>query len=63
MKVIGWAYEADLHCWDCAIGRFPVLDYDDGTLIEDNEGNEVTPVFSIEEGGPFNCGDCHERLE
>ena len=58
-EVIGYAYEADMHCPDCARKRFKNPD-----KATDNEGNEVRPIFlGDEHDSPPYCGDCHELLE
>lgn len=60
--IIAYAYEAALHCPDCAYERF-------GENLEnaiDNEGNEVTPIFSWNElhiDGPDSCDDCFEIFD
>jgi hypothetical protein len=59
-EVVGWAYEADIHCPACAMKRF-------GSALEnpsseDTEGNPIHPIFAAcEEAGDY-CGDCGERL-
>ena len=45
MKIIGYSYEAGINCLDCTKRRYPDLSED--TL--DREGNEVIPVYDIEE--------------
>lgn len=62
--IVGWAYDADTHCNDCALGRFgeAALFADDTT---DGEGNPVHPIFSWSEhdnDGKEYCGDCHEQF-
>lgn len=58
-EVIGYAYEADIHCPDCARKRFP-----NPNKATDNEGNEVHPVFLGDEfDTPPCCGDCFEPLD
>ena len=58
-EVIGYAYEADIHCLDCARARFPNPDQ-----ATDNEGNEVHPVFLGDEfDTPPVCVDCFEPLD
>ncbi len=53
--IIGYAYEADVHCADCAKVRFNGrLD-----LAVDAEGNPVHPIFSTDEKEhPLHCADC-----
>lgn len=66
--VVGFAYEADLHCVDCAIGRFgPDIMGQDPAEPEDDEGNPISPVFDgedaySEDGAPYCCGDCGSAL-
>lgn len=63
MKVIGYTYEADIHCPDCTEARFSV-GYAKHPFItifhqidncgvpynsRDNEGNLVHPIFSTDE--------------
>lgn len=65
--IVGWVYEADLHCESCAAARFPALAEDSEIRVEDGEGNEVTPVFLgedayAEDGAPYCCGDCGRAL-
>ena len=76
MKIIGYAYEADLHCVNCAVKRFSVtephkinmaMELDcNGISIDqpDNEGNPVHPIFSTDEQLEIpHCGDCHQVIE
>jgi hypothetical protein len=60
-EIVGWAYDADIHCLDCARKHFgPQLDDD---LVDDSEGNEVSPVFcDAEDVETYHCGDCNEKL-
>lgn len=60
--VVGYTYEADVHCIDCARKRFGRrLDVDG--LLEDGEGKLVNVIFA---GGEYPddwcCGDCGEAL-
>jgi hypothetical protein len=67
IEVIGYSYEADLHCVDCAKKRFGHEDdnakhgkYVPSEVDEnyvrydamDNEGNPVHPIFSTDELSP-----------
>ena len=91
MKVIAYTYEADYHCIKCTVKEFdylrtPKRDYisfksmcDENRIHvnqKDNEGNEIHPLFSIDEWQEFDesfiaenpiqylvCGDCHEVIE
>ena len=55
MSIIGYAYEADTHCVNCTEKRFKTKDLDPETPIEDNEGNEIHPMFPWEEHGYYTC--------
>lgn len=55
--VVGWAYEADVHCTGCAETRFPQIRNDEGATAVDAEGNEVTPIFNGEDAYE-DCGSC-----
>lgn len=60
--VIGYAYDADVHCVDCATEKFgDALDAED---TEDSEGNPLHPIFASEEGPEHGsrCGDCSEEI-
>ena len=77
MRVIGYTFEADVHCPACtaravAEGRLvPAADYHElppGTdehglpfALQDREGNPIYPVFDIE-GDSWHCGRCGEPL-
>lgn len=75
MRVIGYTYEADYHCTDCAEERFPGISKDDGTKYEDSEGNEPHPIFDTDEWYAndiyegkkevvtFNCSDCGAEMD
>lgn len=59
MRIVGWTYEADVHCPACAVHRFGYdsLYGDEGAV--DSEGNEVHPIFSTDElYDDERCGDC-----
>lgn len=58
--VVGWAYEADVHCPNCAVERFGSKALDAG--VDDNEGNEVTPIFAGDCEEDESCGDCHNVI-
>jgi len=61
--ILGWAYDADIHCDDCARERFGSALDDDQNPPEDSEGNPVHPVFAGDEGSEDeHCGDCGEAL-
>ncbi len=61
VRILGYDYEADHHCVDCAEDRFPLEEQ--GRWIDedavDAEGNPVHPIFSTDEVGEDEvCGDC-----
>lgn len=62
---IGYTYEADYHCPDCTEKRFGGWK-GSNRWIEgvDNEGNEIHPVYSWDEGNEAGdyCGDCGEEI-
>lgn len=76
MHVIGYTYEADYHCVECATKAFGFkLTHPErvGPAI-DSEGNEVHPVFNTDEWyandiyegathATLNCGDCGTELD
>lgn len=63
-EIIGWTYEADVHCNTCTRERFgPDIE----TLVpapEDSEGNEIHPIFASDETDPAGeyCGDCGTEI-
>jgi len=61
--VIGWTYDADLHCNACARERFGARALDDGTAVDD-DGNTPLPVFASDETDPAGeyCGDCGAEI-
>lgn len=61
--VIGYAYDADLHCESCTRKRFPDAD-DEFSDVQDSEGNDIHPVFAGEEHDPAGeyCGDCFAEI-
>ena len=57
-EVVGYAYDASIHCLNCARARF-------GGQIDsavDSEGNPVTPVFVDSVTADDYCDDCFESL-
>ena len=55
--IIGYAYEADHHCPDCARERFGEAGLEHGA--DDNDGNPVAAMFEGEEvDAPMHCGSC-----
>lgn len=56
-RIIGYSYDAALHCLDCTCDRFVT---EPSELTKDSEGNPVHPIFSTDEtgeGGDY-CDDC-----
>lgn len=75
MKIIGYTYDADIHCPDCAthaaavgiMQRVPPLNMgvdEHGLALDlvDRDGNPVRPVFDTDEASDTHCGDCREPL-
>ncbi len=57
-RIIGWTYEADYHCNDCALKRFGEIGLRNPET-KDREGNPLHPVFSTDEVlEDIHCGDC-----
>jgi hypothetical protein len=74
MDVIGYTYDADVHCIDCTqlaadvgiLKREPplVMKTDENGIAQDlvdSEGNPVHPIFGDAEQTEV-CGDCGEEL-
>jgi len=68
--VVGYAYDAALHCVDCTLAHFNI-DSASQELIdtrEDSEGNKIHPVFNGEDARDgvgtisASCDDCGEEL-
>jgi hypothetical protein len=59
--VVGYAYDAALHCVACASERFGDPDAEG---LEDSEGNPVHPYFAGEAGEQDGetCNDCGEAI-
>lgn len=65
MRIIAYAYDADLHCVDCARRAFASTDADYiPDDAKDSEGNPINPVFDIHETaeGEY-CADCKIELK
>jgi len=62
--VLGYAYDADLHCPNCGYARFGARLDDDTNPPQDNEGNNVHPLFAGDEYDPAGeyCGDCGAEI-
>ena len=71
MRIIGYSYEAEFHCVECAINRFgyggPADPNQNNISMSqtDSEGNVITPVFDITEIADSEryCGTCLGELE
>ena len=65
MRVIGYTYDADTHCVDCALARFGADD--NGWVPEgvaDSEGNELGAIFTDSESDtPGSCGTCGADID
>lgn len=59
-EVMGYVYEADIHCHACTEERFP--DNTEDHPAVDNEGNQVTPLFAEYGAHHEPCGTCHLSL-
>lgn len=75
MKIIGYTYEADHHCIECAQKRFPALKEHEELrfpFVVDSEGNEVRAVYDTDEWYDLSddapevqslgCGDCFTQI-
>jgi hypothetical protein len=67
-EIVGYTYEADLHCLECTEKRFNVsIDEYTGFAgedkTEDREGNNLHPIFLDQLEGGEVCGDCFEQIE
>ena len=70
MRIIGYTYEADVHCPACTARRFGGIKWmgDDDVhgvpeRATDREGNAIHPVHDIDENDFTHCGDCREELQ
>jgi len=61
-EIVGWAYEAGLHCNACAYDRFKEL-LTSEEVAKDGEGNPIRPLFVGDIQGDEYCGDCGRRLD
>lgn len=63
-QVLGYAYEADLHCIQCTISRF--RGSPEFKEYEDSEGNPVHPILSGQDTSDLDddmyCGDCFDVI-
>lgn len=76
MRIIGYSYDATIHCIQCAerdaavgiIKRMPPLrsDVDENGLaydLVDSDENPINPIFSTDELCGDCCDDCFARIE
>lgn len=61
--VVAYTYDADIHCVDCTLNRFPQLRSIVNDYATDSEGNDVNVVFSSDYEGGDHCGTCHESID
>jgi hypothetical protein len=56
MEIIGYTYEAGIHCVSCAQARFHKLD----EKVRDREDNQVMPIFTTDDMSECgeSCEDC-----
>jgi hypothetical protein len=60
-EIVGWTYDADVHCNACTQKRFSVYALSE-SFATDSEGNMVHPIFASDEYENEVCGDCHSNL-
>jgi hypothetical protein len=60
ITIIGYSYEADTHCQECAEKRFGATLYSN-TPVQDNEGNDVHPMYSYEEHRTHDDDACFDK--
>ena len=61
--IVGWAFESDIHCPDCARDWFGSAIDDDEAPPVDGDGNPARPVFATDESAPEAlCGNCGAAL-
>lgn len=54
--IMGYVYEADIHCQACTEGRFP--NNTETNPAVDNEGNPIAPLFAEYHINHELCGSC-----
>ena len=65
MRLIGYTYNFDTHCVDCAVKYADTIDRSIwiSSFIKDSEGNSLHPIYDIHEGSDTEyCSDCHIKL-
>lgn len=60
--VLGYTFEADMHCLGCTAARFGDAVLEDGFEGVDSEGNPPHPIFACDSALTDACGTCHEPL-
>lgn len=60
--ILGYSFEADLHCVECSIARFGEDGLAADSEVTDSEGNTPKPIFACEASLEDRCGDCEEPL-
>ena len=64
--IVGWTYEAGIHCNNCAKERFAVSRVSDSgveLIGTDREGNSISPIFADSEFDYIpHCEDCSELI-
>jgi hypothetical protein len=61
MKVIAYTYDADIHCVDCTLKRFTLLQLANPDT-RDSEGNPLHVICSYEALPSTYCSDCQEKI-
>ena len=62
-EIVGWAYEAGVHCPSCAAKRFGAEVGVERASPVDRERNPVQPVFLGAADGEELCADCLRPLD
>lgn len=57
-EVVGFTYEADVHCVDCTRKAYGSRVADEGWSDQDSEGNVVYPIFLDQLEQLEHCGTC-----
>ena len=69
MRVIGYTYEAAIHCVDCTKIRFQSSDgnIDENGISEEATDNEGNPVHAVSEGAEWDyqpgCDSCFVLID
>jgi hypothetical protein len=61
-EVVGYTYDADMHCVTCTTTRFGDKALSREILPNDSEGNPIHPVFLEEATNSDVCRECRRRL-